>query len=145
MMTGIFSTLLLPETKGLTLEELSNEDQDEFVKRKTWLYLHFPLPSHLHVIDYDNLLMSPMQIKSRMHVCKVMRCEIYLSSKWGSFFTQMLNLIGCRSVYISVGPCGAPFLSFNLARPYTWTCLFVQLSISNLERRPCHRRFQCCI
>jgi PHS family inorganic phosphate transporter-like MFS transporter len=37
MLTGIFSTLLLPETKGLTLEELSNEDQDGFVtapKRK---------------------------------------------------------------------------------------------------------------
>jgi len=32
MLTGIFSTLLLPETKGLTLEELSNEDQDEFVR-----------------------------------------------------------------------------------------------------------------
>jgi len=32
MLTGIFSTLLLPETKGKTLEELSNEDQDGFVK-----------------------------------------------------------------------------------------------------------------
>jgi len=32
MLTGIFSTLLLPETKGKTLEELSNEDQDTFVK-----------------------------------------------------------------------------------------------------------------
>lgn len=31
MMTGIFSTLLLPETKGQSLEELSNEDQDNFV------------------------------------------------------------------------------------------------------------------
>jgi len=31
MLTGIFSTLLLPETKGLSLEVLSNEDQDEFV------------------------------------------------------------------------------------------------------------------
>jgi MFS transporter, PHS family, inorganic phosphate transporter len=31
MLTGIFSTLLLPETKGKTLEVLSNEDQDEFV------------------------------------------------------------------------------------------------------------------
>lgn len=31
MLTGIFSTLLLPETKGKSLEELSNEDQDEFV------------------------------------------------------------------------------------------------------------------
>lgn len=32
MLTGIFSTLLLPETKGRTLEELSNEDQDGFVQ-----------------------------------------------------------------------------------------------------------------
>jgi len=32
MLTGIFSTLLLPETKGRTLEELSNEDQEDFVK-----------------------------------------------------------------------------------------------------------------
>jgi PHS family inorganic phosphate transporter-like MFS transporter len=34
MLTGIFSTLLLPETKGQSLEELSNEDQDQFVKAK---------------------------------------------------------------------------------------------------------------
>jgi len=34
MMTGIFSTLLLPETKGQSLEELSNEDQDNFVRPK---------------------------------------------------------------------------------------------------------------
>ncbi|PPQ90999.1 hypothetical protein CVT25_013924 [Psilocybe cyanescens] len=32
MLTGIFSTLLLPETMGRSLEELSNEDQDGFVK-----------------------------------------------------------------------------------------------------------------
>jgi MFS transporter, PHS family, inorganic phosphate transporter len=31
MLTGIFSTLLLPETKGRTLEELSNENQEGFV------------------------------------------------------------------------------------------------------------------
>lgn len=31
MFTGIFSTLLIPETKGKSLEELSNEDQDGFV------------------------------------------------------------------------------------------------------------------
>jgi len=31
MLTGIFSTLLLPETKQKTLEELSNEDQDGFI------------------------------------------------------------------------------------------------------------------
>jgi PHS family inorganic phosphate transporter-like MFS transporter len=32
MLTGIFSTLLLPETKGKSLEELSHEDQEGFVK-----------------------------------------------------------------------------------------------------------------
>jgi len=31
MLTGIFSTLLIPETKGKTLEELSNERQEGFV------------------------------------------------------------------------------------------------------------------
>jgi PHS family inorganic phosphate transporter-like MFS transporter len=32
MLTGIFSTLLLPETKQRTLEEISNEDQDGFIE-----------------------------------------------------------------------------------------------------------------
>ncbi|EJD06711.1 phosphate permease [Fomitiporia mediterranea MF3/22] len=31
MLTGIFSTLLLPETKGRSLEELSNENQEGFI------------------------------------------------------------------------------------------------------------------
>ncbi|GAA6060098.1 hypothetical protein JCM10212_003506 [Sporobolomyces blumeae] len=31
MLTGFFSTLLIPETKGKSLEELSGEDQDHFV------------------------------------------------------------------------------------------------------------------
>jgi len=32
MLTGVFSTLLIPETKQKTLEELSNEDQEGFVR-----------------------------------------------------------------------------------------------------------------
>ncbi|WVQ85343.1 phosphate:H+ symporter [Cryptococcus sp. DSM 104549] len=32
MLTGVFSTLLLPETKGRTLEDLSQESQDHFVR-----------------------------------------------------------------------------------------------------------------
>lgn len=32
MLTGVFSSLLIPETKGKTLEELSNENQEEFIK-----------------------------------------------------------------------------------------------------------------
>ncbi|GAA5939321.1 phosphate transporter PHO84 [Sporobolomyces koalae] len=35
MLTGIFSTLLIPETKGKSLEELSGEDQDHFVTGPT--------------------------------------------------------------------------------------------------------------
>ncbi|GAA5824160.1 hypothetical protein JCM5353_006161 [Sporobolomyces roseus] len=35
MFTGIFSTLLIPETKGKSLEELSGEDQDHFVTAPT--------------------------------------------------------------------------------------------------------------
>ncbi|KDE09185.1 hypothetical protein MVLG_00507 [Microbotryum lychnidis-dioicae p1A1 Lamole] len=31
MLTGLFSTFLIPETKGKSLEELSNEPQDEFI------------------------------------------------------------------------------------------------------------------
>ena len=32
MLTGIFSTLLIPETKNKSLEELSNETQEGFYK-----------------------------------------------------------------------------------------------------------------
>jgi PHS family inorganic phosphate transporter-like MFS transporter len=35
MLTGIGSTLLLPETKNKTLEELSGEDQENFVRGQT--------------------------------------------------------------------------------------------------------------
>lgn len=38
MLTGIFSTLLLPETKNKTLEELSNEEQEGFVRGEYFLY-----------------------------------------------------------------------------------------------------------
>ena len=34
MLTGAFSTLLIPETKQKSLEELSNEDQKGFVRPK---------------------------------------------------------------------------------------------------------------
>ncbi|KAK0222179.1 phosphate transporter [Armillaria fumosa] len=37
MLTGIFSTLLIPETKNKTLEELSNENQDGFVRGRSLL------------------------------------------------------------------------------------------------------------
>ncbi|KAI0319221.1 phosphate permease [Amylostereum chailletii] len=43
MLTGIFSTLLIPETKGRSLEELSNEEQTDFIRSVT-LYMH----THLH-------------------------------------------------------------------------------------------------
>ena len=38
MLTGIFSTLLIPETKGKTLEDLSNEEQEGFVKGMIYPY-----------------------------------------------------------------------------------------------------------
>lgn len=34
MLSGIFSTLLIPETKGKSLEELSGEDQDNFIQEE---------------------------------------------------------------------------------------------------------------
>ena len=34
MLTGIISTLVLKEGKQLTLEELSNEEQDDFIEGK---------------------------------------------------------------------------------------------------------------
>lgn len=32
MLTGVFSTLLIPETKQRSLEDISNEDQDNFIQ-----------------------------------------------------------------------------------------------------------------
>lgn len=49
MFTGVFSTLLIPETKGKTLEELSNEDQEGFVSGMIY-------PSPLDVAHSVNLL-----------------------------------------------------------------------------------------
>ena len=37
MITGALSTLLIPETKQRTLEELSNEDQEGFVQGESLL------------------------------------------------------------------------------------------------------------
>jgi MFS transporter, PHS family, inorganic phosphate transporter len=31
MISGVFSTMLIPETKGISLEELSRERQDDFI------------------------------------------------------------------------------------------------------------------
>jgi PHS family inorganic phosphate transporter-like MFS transporter len=35
MLTSVLSTLLVPETKGKTLEDLSNEPQENFVRGTT--------------------------------------------------------------------------------------------------------------
>jgi hypothetical protein len=42
MLTGIFSTLLLPETKGRSLEDLSNENQEGFLKGKLTMISYIP-------------------------------------------------------------------------------------------------------
>jgi PHS family inorganic phosphate transporter-like MFS transporter len=34
MLLGFFATFLIPETKGISLEDLSNEDQTDFVKNQ---------------------------------------------------------------------------------------------------------------
>ncbi|KAI9460368.1 phosphate transporter [Russula earlei] len=39
MLTGIFSTLLIPETKGRTLEDISGEEQEGFVKGMIYMSL----------------------------------------------------------------------------------------------------------
>ena len=41
MLTGIFSTLLLPETNRQSLEDLSNEEQDGFVKGQYTCFVRF--------------------------------------------------------------------------------------------------------
>jgi len=42
MITGLAATFLIPETKGKSLEELSNEDQEGFVKPRTSLLYTLP-------------------------------------------------------------------------------------------------------
>ena len=39
MLTGIASTYLIEETKGKTLEDISGEDQENFVKRESHIFL----------------------------------------------------------------------------------------------------------
>jgi PHS family inorganic phosphate transporter-like MFS transporter len=48
MFTGILSTLLLPETKGISLEDLSQEDQSKFDTAPSAL----PGQSHLGRNEY---------------------------------------------------------------------------------------------
>jgi len=46
MLTGLAATFLIPETKGKSLEELSNEDQHGFVKTCTLLLFVVSPPSY---------------------------------------------------------------------------------------------------
>lgn len=50
MLTGIFSTLLLPETKGKSLEELSNEDQEGFVQGTIYLLTPFDATHSVYLL-----------------------------------------------------------------------------------------------
>lgn len=43
MLTGVFSTLLIKETKGRTLEDISNEDQEGFVNGALLSMCRLPL------------------------------------------------------------------------------------------------------
>ena len=43
MLTGVLSTMLIPETNHKSLEVLSNESQDEFIQGAR----HFPPPLYL--------------------------------------------------------------------------------------------------
>lgn len=60
MLTGIFSTLLLTETKGRSLEEISNENQDGFLKGKS-------CTSNVDVISKFNVRVrsQALQVKSK--------------------------------------------------------------------------------
>ena len=46
MLTGIFSTLLIKETKLQSLEELSNEKQDGFIEGQSAFPLSFSDPRY---------------------------------------------------------------------------------------------------
>lgn len=46
MLTGIFSTLLLPETMNKSLEELSNEDQEGFIEGTSFFFHSIELGAH---------------------------------------------------------------------------------------------------
>ncbi|KAH9998820.1 major facilitator superfamily domain-containing protein, partial [Russula compacta] len=50
MLTGIFSTLLIPETKGKSLEELSNEDQEGFVQGTIYLLTSFDAAHSVYLL-----------------------------------------------------------------------------------------------
>ncbi|KAJ6566649.1 inorganic phosphate transporter [Mycena capillaripes] len=51
MLTGVLSTLLIPETKGKSLEVLSNENQDGFMR---------PLPTRVNVQNGNDIPMRPL-------------------------------------------------------------------------------------
>ena len=43
MLTGVLSTMLIPETKQESLEKLSNESQDEFIQGLLLKIFLFPM------------------------------------------------------------------------------------------------------
>ena len=53
-LTGIASTLLLPETNGLTLEQLSNEKQEGFVRgvKNSKLQFHDVTSPPMHMTEF---------------------------------------------------------------------------------------------
>lgn len=66
MLTGIGSTLLLPETKGFSLEELSNESQDGFVKGTNREFLSESLVIVILLMPWTQEKMSPNREQARL-------------------------------------------------------------------------------
>lgn len=64
MLTGVFSTLLVPETKGISLEELSRENQEGFMQRAYSAFLQDSTIYPSCLIDiYDLAPMTQIQVQ----------------------------------------------------------------------------------
>ena len=63
MLTGIFSTLLLPETKGKSLEELSNEDQEGFIQGIGFSPFARSVTHHFLLINRYQQICQPIRVR----------------------------------------------------------------------------------
>ena len=58
MLTGIFSTLLIPETKQKTLEELSNEKQEGFIQGPAEPRVQWVHPCKCTLVAHESCLLN---------------------------------------------------------------------------------------